>query len=179
MEKLRGWYSRVRRSYEDAKSSDACDDNVLDTIGGLRSRVSLLNTVSKLYYWVCCAVRRSQKWKQLKLLPESSKKSISQKEHVFSQGGCKTLFHKVWKLKFIVTHRSEAVHSHTRSIECWTISGVPHSGCSSLVSSLRNTPIIQRAYPIVVDVVEAMDKAANAAGSIKKMLSTKIKKYSG
>ena len=134
-------------SYEDAKAAlDACDDNVLDAIiwlekqGKSTKQTANYTTESFAQSDVSPEMEAAQIAYQ-----ESSKKSDFSENMSSLWEKCKELFNKSVETKFIVTF--------------WLL-------IIGLFFEMRYH--IQGAYPIVVDVNEAMDKAADAAGSIKK-----------
>ena len=100
---------------------------------------------------------------------ESSKKSDFSENMSSLWEKCKELFNKSVETKFIVTRRGEQFMAMPVIIP---IVGLFLWGATfwlliiGLFFEMRYH--IQGAYPIVVDVNEAMDKAADAAGSIKK-----------
>ena len=158
-------------SYEDAKVAlDTCDDNVLDAIiwlekqGKSTKQTANYTTESAAQSDVSPEMEAAQIAYQ-----ESSKKSDFSENMSSLWEKCKELFHKSVETKFIVTHRGEQFMAMPVIIP---IVGLFLWGATfwlliiGLFFEMRYH--IQGVYPIVVDVNEAMDKAADAAGSIKK-----------
>jgi len=158
-------------SYEDAKAAlDACDDNVLDAIIWLEKQGKSTKQTANYTTEPAAQSDVSPEMEAAQIAyQESSKKSDFSENMSSLWEKCKELFHKSVEAKFIVTRRGEQFMAMPVIIP---IVGLFLWGTTfwlliiGLFFEMRYH--IQGAYPIVVDVNEAMDKAADAAGSIKK-----------
>ena len=158
-------------SYEDAKAAlDACNDNILDAIIWLEKQGKTDKNTASYTAESTSKSHVSSEMKKAQIAYQESSKKSDFSEHMNSfWDKCKDLLRKSMDTEFIITRHNEQFMTMPILVP---IAGFFLWGATlwllilGLFFDFRYH--IKEAQPIIVDINETMDKAADAAETIKK-----------